>query len=135
MLTSDCRLQNDNPAQHFCVVSASLPSSKTEKFSKHFFNRTPQKFFQLRERKFFCFAFPLMRELRKRSLPPVPLRGGQQAGKIFYPAPNSALVLWHFFRPPSLFCPFTFRVLPDLKSFLPVLFFVPIKLARHINLH
>ena len=96
MLTSDCRLQNDNPAQHFCVVSASLPSSKTEKFSKHFFNRTPQKFFQLRERKFFCFAFPLMRELRKRSLPPVPLRGGQQAGKIFYPAPNSALVLWHF---------------------------------------
>jgi len=34
----------NNPAQHFRPAFASLPPSKTEKFSKHFFNRTSLSF-------------------------------------------------------------------------------------------
>jgi len=44
-MTFNCRPTGDNPAQRFCTASASLPPSKTEKFSKHFFNRAPAKIF------------------------------------------------------------------------------------------
>jgi len=75
MPTSDCRPAGDNPAQRFRTASASLPPSKTEKFSKHFFNRAPAKFFQLRKRKFFYFDILLTQNCGNASHPPVPLRG------------------------------------------------------------
>jgi hypothetical protein len=55
MLTSNCRPQGDNPTLRFCTASASLPPSKTEKFSKHLFNRRPAKIFSIKEKKIFLF--------------------------------------------------------------------------------
>ena len=42
--------------------------AKTKKFSKHFLIVPSQNFFQLRKRKFFCFAFLLTEELREHSI-------------------------------------------------------------------
>jgi len=57
-------------------VSARHKASKTEKFSKHFLRGRATKIFQLRKRKFFCFAIlltPVCRqagaELRRRFPP------------------------------------------------------------------
>jgi hypothetical protein len=49
------RPAGDNPAQRFRTASASLPPSKTEKFSKHLFNRAPDKIFSIKEKKIFLF--------------------------------------------------------------------------------
>jgi hypothetical protein len=54
-LISDCRPQGDNPTQRFRTASASLPPSKIEKFSKHLFNRAPDKIFSIKEKKIFLF--------------------------------------------------------------------------------
>jgi len=60
-------------------------ASKTEKFSQHFLIARPPKFFQLRKRKFFCFAFLLTQELRKRFPTPSPPSAGRADGQKFLP--------------------------------------------------
>ena len=98
--------------------------TKTEKFSLHFLIFSCAIFSFKRKRKFFCFVFPLRRELRKRS---ILIR---KRAKIF--TPYQAL-LWYSGRsprPPS-FLPFCFSGFARLEAFFsPVLFFVPTKLAR-----
>jgi len=66
-------------------VSARLTASKTEKFSQHFLIARPQNYFQLRKRKFFCFAFLLTQELRKR-FPPLPRFRRGAGGQKFFPS-------------------------------------------------
>ena len=62
--------------------SASLRRAKQKNFLHIFLFAPPQIFFQLRKRKFFCFAFLLTQELRKRFPPPFRLR---RAGKNSFP--------------------------------------------------
>jgi|GEM_PF-3136596 len=59
-----------------------------------------QNFFQLRKRKFFCFAFLLTQELRKRSHLIVPLCGTGRRAEI------------HFPHTPFSFCPLAFGLRP-----------------------
>jgi hypothetical protein len=51
---------------------SSLRRAKQKSFLNIFLIARPQNFFQLRKRKFFCFAFLLTQELRKRFPTPSP---------------------------------------------------------------
>jgi len=71
----------------FPPASASLRRAKQKNFLYIFLFAHPQNFFQLRKRKFFCFAFLLTQELRKRF--PTPFRLRRKAGgqKFIFPTP------------------------------------------------
>jgi hypothetical protein len=71
--TFNCRPQGGNPTQRF----RSPDGEQNRKIFLNIFNSTPTKFFQLRKRKFFCFAFLLTQELRKR-FPTPNWAGGQK---------------------------------------------------------
>ena len=84
----------------FPSASASLRRAKQKNFLYIFLIACPQIFFQLRKRKFFCFAFLLTQELRKRSHPIVRLRRTGKRAKI------------HFPHTPFSFCPLAFGLRP-----------------------
>ncbi|PIP62676.1 hypothetical protein COW98_02785, partial [Candidatus Roizmanbacteria bacterium CG22_combo_CG10-13_8_21_14_all_35_9] len=79
-------------------------ASKTEKFSLHFFNRLPHKFFSIKETKIFLFCLPLARGIAETLPPHCPLSADWQAGK------NS------FSPHPFFFLPACFRASPDFFS-------------------
>ena len=56
----------------------------------------------LRKRKFFCFAFLLTQELRKRFFPPIPPSAGRQAGKNSF-SPHPFFFLPACWKPPAIF--------------------------------
>ena len=84
----------------FPPASTSLRRAKQKNFLYIFLIARPQNFFQLRKRKFFCFAFLLLEELRKRSHPIVRLRRTGKRAKI------------HFPHTPFSFCPLAFGLRP-----------------------
>ena len=88
-LTFDCRPTGDNPAQRFRPPPLCF-GEQNRKIFLTFFNCAPPKFFQLRKRKFFCFAFLLTQELRKRFPTPSPPSAGRAGGQKFLP-PNPFL--------------------------------------------
>ena len=85
MPTSDCRPTGDNPAQRFRPPPLRFGGTKTEKFSKHFFNRAPAKIFSIKEKKIFLFCLPLNRGKAETLSHPQSRFAGQQAGKNSFP--------------------------------------------------
>ena len=73
------------PRPAFPPASASLRRAKQKNFLYIFLIAPLQKFFQLRKRKFFCFAFLLRDELRKRFPTPLSAFGGLASGQKFLP--------------------------------------------------
>jgi len=72
----------------FPPASASLRRAKQKNFLYIFLFAHPQNFFQLRKRKFFCFAFLLTQELQKRFPTPSPASRGRASGqKFIFPTP------------------------------------------------
>ena len=88
----------------FPPASASLRRAKQKNFLYIFLIARPQNFFQLRKRKFFCFAFLLTQELRKRPPPIVRLRRAGKRAKI------------HFPHTPFSFCPLAFGLRPIFSA-------------------
>jgi len=86
------------PAGRQSRPAARLTAEQNRKIFLTFFNRPPrQNFFQLRKRKFFCFAFLLTQELRKRFPTPSPASRGRASGQKFIGGDDT--------QTPFSFCP------------------------------
>ena len=85
-------------------VSARLrfaTASKTEKFSLHFFNRLPPKFFSIKETKIFLFCLPANAGIAETLFHPIPPSAESRRAKIPSPRPPSFLpACW---KPPAIF--------------------------------
>jgi len=76
-----------NPAQRFRPPPLRF-GEQNRKIFLNIFICAPPKFFQLRKRKFFCFAFLLTQELQKRFPTPSPASRGRASGqKFIFPTP------------------------------------------------
>ena len=91
------------PAGRPPSVSARLrfaSASKTEKFSLHFFIRTPPKFFSIKETKIFLFCLPADAGIAETFSHPIPPSAESKRAKI------------HFPHTPFSFCPLAFGLRP-----------------------